>query len=540
MMSSPRSLRVRHPAAWACAAALAASSARAEDLALVERLHEPAAEHVEQAELVALVRAGRHAEAFELAFEVGDELFETIFNALDGVGANVGNGARFTRVPRADLAGFGEWANHFPARETGPNASNCNACHNVPVDDGAGFPSANVHRDPLHSADLGQMIQRNTPHVFAPGAVQRLAEEMTQQLEAQRIAAGRAACQTGQPVARALAAKGVSFGRITALPTGSEPCAEFDASEVVGVDADLVVRPFQWKGSVAFLRDFNRGASHNELGMQPVETTGDGIDGDGDGVADELGIGDQTALAVYLAAQPRPTTQIELARLGLIPALPAAQVEAIGRGARAFADAACADCHVPRMWLDDPVFQEPSRHAAYRDAVFPAGQSPPEEGVDPRLAVRFDLTRDQPDNRITDARGRLVFHLGALARDGRGRALVDLFGDLRRHDMGPELAESIDEKGTGSATFLTENLWGVGSTAPYLHDGRATTLTEAILLHGGAAAPSRDAFGSLGEARQQDLIAFLDNLVLFKQEEPAAEPAPAPSPTGGHDRGGRR
>jgi cytochrome c peroxidase len=243
---------------------------------------------------------------------------------------------------------------------------------------------------------------------------------------------------------------------------------------------------------------------------------------------------------VYLAAQPRPTTQLELARLGLIPALPAAQVEAIGRGARAFADAACADCHVPRMTLDDPVFHEPSRHPAYRDAVFPAGQSPLDEGVDPRLAVRFDLTRDQPDNRITDSRGRLVFHLGAFARDSRGRAVVDLFGDLRRHDMGAELAESIDEKGTGNATFLTENLWGVGSTAPYLHDGRATTLTEAILLHGGEAEASRDAFESLGEAQQQDLIAFLDNLVLFKQEEPAAEAPAAPDSSGRHDRDGRR
>jgi cytochrome c peroxidase len=530
----PRCLSRRSlSAACALAAALFSSPAGAQSVALAETLHEPAAEHVEQAELAALVRAGRHAEAFELAFEVGDELFETVFNALDGVGANVGSGERFTRVPRADLAGFGEWADHFPARETGPNASNCNACHNVPVDDGAGFASGNVHRDPLHSADLARMIQRNTPHVFAPGAVQRLAEEVTQALGAQRAAAGRAACQTGQPAPRDLVAKGVSFGRITALPTGSTPCADFDTSELVGVDPDLVVRPFQWKGSVAFLRDFNRGASHNELGMQPVETTGDGIDGDGDGIADELGIGDQTALAVYLAAQPRPTTQAELARLGLIEPLPDEQVEAIDRGARSFAAAGCADCHVPRLWLDDPVFTEPSQHAAYRDAVFPAGQDPVEQGVDPRLAVRFDLTRDQPDNRITDARGRLVFHLGALSRDARGRTAVDLFGDLRRHDMGPELAESIDEKGTGAPVFLTENLWGVGSTAPYLHDGRATTLAEAIALHGGEAAPSRDAFEALGEARQRDVIAFLENLVLFKQEEPAAEPAP-PAHDGRH------
>ena len=82
--------------------------------------------------------------------------------------------------------------------------------------------------------------------------------------------------------------------------------------------------------------------------------------------------------------------------------------------------------------------------------------------------------------------------------------------------MGPELAESIDETGSGAATFLTENLWGVGSTAPYLHDGRATTLTEAILWHGGEAAASRAAFRALTTQEQLDLLLFLNNLTLLK------------------------
>lgn len=105
-----------------------------------------------------------------------------------------------------------------------------------------------------------------------------------------------------------------------------------------------------------------------------------------------------------------------------------------------------------------------------------------------------------------------------------GRAVVRLFGDLKRHDMGSVLAESIDEEGTGASVFLTENLWGVGSTAPYLHDGRATTLTEAILAHGGEAEAARSAFQTLSTQEQQDLIAFLDNLVLFKHEAEATAP----------------
>ena len=63
--------------------------------------------------------------------------------------------------------------------------------------------------------------------------------------------------------------------------------------------------------------------------------------------------------------------------------------------------------------------------------------------------------------------------------------------------MGPRLAEPVNEIAGDDVTpiplnprnrhtpdtFLTENLWGVGSTAPYMHDGRATTLAEAIIEH---------------------------------------------------------
>lgn len=656
------------------------------DLGTVDRLHAPIAEHADQAVFHGLVAAGQTAEAFELAFELGDELFEAEFNALDGVGANVGQGQRFTRVPRADLAAGDEWANHFPARATGPNAQACNACHRKPFDDGAGGTDSNVHRDPLHSGNLASFILRNTPHLFASGAIQRLAEEMTGQLQAirqqaiedatagsgvliaadfttgtdgfafvddpfrgtnnpafargERVAINngfkllidiggidnttvlglsggwRQSFELSQPgmvalsfeyrltqfpnyeadehsellvsiddtivrvaslsgngnggsvvttgfqrfatevplaagshtltigsfnnkktffdevtlaliddvrlstgsggdsVTRDLSAKGVPFGRITAFADGA-----VDTNQVVGVSPDLVVRPFQWKGENPTLREFNRGAGHNELGMQPVELVGAGTDGDFDGVADELTIGDLTALSIYLAAQPRPTTLIELANLGLVPPLEDAQRIAIDHGRTVFEQIGCATCHTPRLMIDDPTFREPSAHPAYRDQVFPAGQDPIIELVDPAFPVSFDLTRDQPDNIIALANGEIV-RLGSLLRDSDDRGIAEIFGDLKRHDMGPGLAETIDEIGTGASMWLTKELWGVGSTSPYLHDGRATTLTEAILEHGGEAESSRLAFESRPDADQADLIAFLDNLILFKLAEP--------------------
>ena len=126
----------------------------------------------------------------------------------------------------------------------------------------------------------------------------------------------------------------------------------------------LIVRPFQWKGSVPFLRDFNRGAAHNELGMQAVEVVGDNVDGDADGVRNELTIGDMTTLTVYMAAQPRPTTLLELNQLGLLePALTSAQVNQINHGAQVFNDDRLRHLPHPAVDADDAGLQraEPER-----------------------------------------------------------------------------------------------------------------------------------------------------------------------------------
>lgn len=80
-------------------------------------------------------------------------------------------------------------------------------------------------------------------------------------------------------------------------------------------------------------------------------------------------------------------------------------------------------------------------------------------GLDPLNPVSFDLTKDQPDNPIKEANGNLIYHLSALQKDLSGQAVVELYGDLRRHNMGTGLAERIDEVGTGASVFLTENLW---------------------------------------------------------------------------------
>jgi di-heme oxidoreductase (putative peroxidase) len=215
-----------------------------------------------------------------------------------------------------------------------------------------------------------------------------------------------------------------------------------------------------------------------------------------------------------------------------------------------FEDVGCATCHVPSLLINRPIFSEPSQNSAYRDGVaFPAGQSTAAEGVTPQEAIKFNLTRDQPDNIIRNPDGSVRFRLGSLRRDGFGNGIVELFGDLKRHFMGPRLAEPVNEIAGDDVTpiplnprnrhtpetFLTENLWGVGSTAPYMHDGRATTLGEAIIEHGrGDDNTSEGRFARLNfinmpQSDRLALIAFLDNLVLFKIAE--VEPAPPVSPS---------
>jgi hypothetical protein len=525
------------------------------DLTNVANVHSRAGEHIDQADLNAMPASDRFVEAFE----VGDELFATAFNALDGGGANVGRGQRYTRVPRSDLRGTREWFTHTPLRVTGPNAGGCFECHEQPFEDGAGTAALNVHRDPFRTGNIAQFIERNTPHVFAPGALQRLAEEMTDALSADQARLVDEVCRFGGTRSMTLDAKGVNYGTLSATRTTSTPCAvTFNTDRVRGVDFQppvdnpavpvaLIVRPFQWKGSTPFLRDFNRGAAHNELGMQAVEVVGDNVDGDFDGVANELSIGDMTALTVYMAAQPRPTTLLELNALNLLePALTSAQIARINRGRQVFGEVGCATCHVPQLPLDTPIFSEPSQNPAYRDGVaFPAGQATVNV-LDARNPTTFDLRRDQPDNIIRNSSGGIRARLGSFTqRDSSGRTVVELYGDLKRHAMGPRLAEPVNEIAGDDVTpiplsprnrhtpdtFLTENLWGVGSTAPYLHDGRATTLAEAIIEHAASntdnaseARASRAAYLARSLGDKQALIAFLQNLVLFKieEEEPAA------------------
>jgi CxxC motif-containing protein (DUF1111 family) len=91
------------------------------------------------------------------------------------------------------------------------------------------------------------------------------------------------------------------------------------------------------------------------------------------------------------------------------------------------------------------------------------------------------------------------------------RKTVSLYSDLLLHDMG-SLGDGIAQGDAGVREMKTPPLWGVRASAPYLHDGRATTLDAAIRAHDGEAAVARDRYVRMPQALRQSLVDFLNTL----------------------------
>jgi CxxC motif-containing protein (DUF1111 family) len=105
------------------------------------------------------------------------------------------------------------------------------------------------------------------------------------------------------------------------------------------------------------------------------------------------------------------------------------------------------------------------------------------------------------------------------------------YTDLLLHDMGPGLADNLGEREATGAEWRTTPLWSIGLSAcvtggvegpfqhqtctphhDYLHDGRARSIEEAILWHGGEAQKSHDAYVALSSADKAAVLKFLESL----------------------------
>lgn len=100
----------------------------------------------------------------------------------------------------------------------------------------------------------------------------------------------------------------------------------------------------------------------------------------------------------------------------------------------------------------------------------------------------------------------------------RSFQLIWPYTDLLLHDMGDALADNRPEHGATGREWRTAPLWGIGRTkqvsgqVSFLHDGRARSLLEAILWHGGEAAPARHFVQHMPAPDRAALISFLESL----------------------------
>jgi CxxC motif-containing protein (DUF1111 family) len=111
-----------------------------------------------------------------------------------------------------------------------------------------------------------------------------------------------------------------------------------------------------------------------------------------------------------------------------------------------------------------------------------------------------------------------VLETGPHALEALNHRTIHPYTDLLLHDMGDGLADGRPDGEATGREWRTPPLWGIGlaeavaGRAFYLHDGRARSLTEAVLWHGGLAQASRDSFRDLPPEARADLIAFLASL----------------------------
>lgn len=393
----------------------------------------------------------------------------------------------------------------------------------IELDDriGAGISDscAGCHGRPRGSAGHGGDVatrpdSRDAPHLFGLGLVEMLADEMTTDLREIAVEALKKAEDDGVPVDVSLNTKGVNFGKITAFPNGT-----FDLSGVEGVDQDLRVKPFFHDGRSFSIREFAVGAFNAEMGLEApdpdllaahnggVVTTPSGMvlngaldqfpappaqnpgqDPDGDGVFNEIDTALVDHMEFYLLNYFRPATyQLNSTEL------------AAGRSL--FMQAGCGNCHVPDLTINR------DRRVADVDTRFNATQG---------IFNRLFATVTSLVNVISDPP-----HQPLRRPKLQPFTVRNFFSDLKRHDLGPNFHERQYD-GTIITHFVTEPLWGVGTTAPYGHDGRSINLNEVILRHGGEAQASRNSYAQLNDFSKSRVIAFLQWLVLFPPDDTAS------------------
>lgn len=409
-------------------------------------------------------------------FKAGSQAFSTPAPNLEGerlqrhVEGDAAFEQQFVTAPAEAFGGVG------PAF----NARSCQACH---VRDGRTEGTLLLHASgsgtgpnggPSLLEDFGLQIQdraifgvapeaqvaidyQEQPGQFADGTpyTLRAPTYRLEDLYAPRPAGLKLSPRTPRPI--------FGLGLLEAVPTAAiRALADRQAQEgdVSGeanrvwdkAEQQMALGRFGWKADRPSVRQQTADAYHRDMGLTspllPDESTL-GQDGFDDGLDDDPELSAEIVEATTFYAQT----------LG-VPARRGLEKEAVQRGSDRFAEIGCASCHVRRLETGSPPGTPPETHG---QTIYP-------------------------------------------------------YTDLLLHDMGEALADGRAVFRAGSREWRTPPLWGIGLSevvsghTNFLHDGRARSLAEAILWHGGEAGPAREQFRQLSQDERDELIAFLRSL----------------------------
>jgi hypothetical protein len=376
-------------------------------------------------------------------------------------------------------------------------ADSCAACHGQPRG------SAGAGGDVVTRPD-----SRNAPHLFGLGLKEMLADEITDDLRDIRDDAISDARRDRRTVTRSLNSKGINYGTITADRNGN-----VDTSGVRGIDPPSVFVRFL-HGETISIRSLS-GRSTPRWARRWIRSE-EGKHGLADRYSRRYGAG-----WIWQCSEAPPTDGVFADPDGaafVTRSRPASWIYEFyllhfqGRNRRAdlsttlvavFQQIGCATCHIPDLRIDR------DRRVADVETV-------------------FDPTRGNPFNRMFATATAHLFEIDdrrgfpTLKKPNLGDFLVkNIFTDFKRHDLGSNFHE-INYNGTLRTQMLTMALWGVGTTAPYGHDGRSITLNDVTLRHGGEAVSSRNNFAGLSSTNRRAVLDFLNSLTLFPPDDTAS------------------
>ena len=258
----------------------------------------------------------------------------------------------------------------------------------------------------------------------------------------------------------------VANSTFVAIANGQPPAIRGTVKTVVELGATRVAR-FGWKDDVATLRGFAADAYLNEIGITNPDAPNERS-------SCALGV---TKFGVLLDAADDPEDTIQsdgradIDRFadfmrGLAPPPTLNQSNSAQAGHTLFNQIGCGGCHVESITT----------------AANPAAFVPPTSGGVPITSSLNNILANQ------------TFHP---------------FSDFLLHDMG-SLGDGITSGAAGPRMMRTAPLWGVRAKSKLLHDGRASTIAEAVDFHDGQGAGARSAFQALSQAQQDQVVAFLN------------------------------